>query len=329
MRADAPRATMGRMLAALRSTVVTGTLFWLVVVVLVGALDVSTRPEYGFGFVYLVAVMPAAWLLGRRPGIAVALGAGFAWFFADVVERRTGAIGPIAWNALSLSLLFLVAAWLVDLVHRERERLRALDRERSHFMRVVEHELAGPGHELAEGLRALRDRGGATAGELEPLVERAEDLEFLSRSFVSLGQLRSGELWLQHRPVDLRALVEELRARPGGAGPRIPITLSSGSFIVEGDEARLRQAIGGLLAAARSATTASDISIDLRRAGTNAKLTITGGVGPFLGPQSDDPGGVSIELARTIIEGHRGRVEYRREAASTALRLMVELPLRG
>jgi hypothetical protein len=81
-------------------------------------------------------------------------------------------------------------------------------------------------------------------------------------------------------------------------------------------------------ATARSATTASDISIDLRRTGANAKLTITGGVGPFLGPQSDDPGGVSIELARTIIEGHRGRVEYHREAASTAVRLVVELPLR-
>ncbi|MDP9321891.1 MAG: hypothetical protein M3P16_12425 [Chloroflexota bacterium] len=323
-----PSAHDGDMLASLRSNVVTGTLFWLLVVVLVGAMDVSTGPEYGFGFFYLVAVMPAAWLLGRGPGIAVALGAGFAWFFADASERRTGAIGPIAWNALSLTLLFLVAAWLVDVVHRERERLRRLDRERSHFMRVVEHELAGPGRDLASGLRALRDGGGATASELDPLVERAEDLEFLSHTFVSLGQLRSGELWLQHRPVDLRALVEELRVPPGGAGPRIPITLSSGSFIVEGDEARLRQAIGGLLAAARSATTASDISIDLRRTGTNAKLTITGGVGPSLGPQSDDPGGVSIELARTIIEGHRGRVEYRREAASTAVRLVVELPLR-
>ena len=315
------------MLASPRSTVVTGTLFWLLGVVLVGAIDVSTGPEYSFGFFYLVAVMPAAWFLGRWPGIVVALGAGFAWFFADVIERRTGAIGPIAWNALSLTLLFLVAAWLVDVVHRERERLRRLDRERSHFMRVVEHELAGPGHDLATGLRALRDGGGATANELEPLVERAEDLEFLSNSFVSLGQLRSGELWLQHRPVDLRALLEELRARPGGAGPRIPITLSAGTFVVEGDEARLRQAIGGLLATTRSAT-ASDISIDLRRAGTNAKLTITGGVGPFLGPQSDDPGGVSIELARTIIEGHRGRVEYHREAASKAVRLVVELPLR-
>jgi nitrogen-specific signal transduction histidine kinase len=83
-----------------------------------------------------------------------------------------------------------------------------------------------------------------------------------------------------------------------------------------------------LLGAARSATTASDISIDLRRTGANAKLTITGGLGPFVGPQSDDPGGVGIELARTIIEGHRGRVEYRREAASRAVRLTVELPLR-
>lgn len=314
------------MLAPLRSTVVTGTAFWLVVVLLVGLLDLSTGPEYGFGFFYLFAVVPAAWLLGRWPGVAVALASGFAWFFADVIEKRVSTIGPIAWNASSRTLLFLMAAWLVDVLHRERERLRALDRERSHFMRVLEHELAGPSQELSRGLRALQETGGATASELQPLVERAQDLEFLSRDFVSLGQLQSGDLWLQHRAVDLRAMVEELRTRPSD-GPRVPITLSSGGFIVEGDEARLRQALGSLFSEARAAKT-SDVSIDLRRDGGNAKLTITGGVGPFLPLPPEDRGGIGIELARVIIQGHRGTLDHRRSAASKAVRFVVQLPLR-
>jgi K+-sensing histidine kinase KdpD len=87
--------------AIIRSNIVIGTLFWLLVVVLVGAVDLSTGPDYGFGFFYLLAVVPAAWLLGRWPGMAVALASGFAWFFADIIERRAGAIGPIAWNASS------------------------------------------------------------------------------------------------------------------------------------------------------------------------------------------------------------------------------------
>ena len=140
---------------------------------LVAAIDVSSGPAYDFGFFYLVAVVPAAWLLGRGPGIALALAAGFGWFFADIVEGRTEVIGAIAWNAASRMLLFLTAAWLVDLVRRDRERLRTLDRDRSHFLRVLEHELGGPGHELAARLHALRDAGGATATELQPLIERA------------------------------------------------------------------------------------------------------------------------------------------------------------
>jgi hypothetical protein len=318
---------MRDMLATVRSNLITGTLFWLAVVVVIGAIDVSTGPEYGFGFFYLVAVVPAAWLVGRSAGIAVATAAGFAWFFADVIEKRASSIGPIVWNASSRLLLFLLAAWLIDLVHKERERMRTLDRERSQFMRVLEHELAGPGQQLARGLRALQESGGATASELQPMVEHAQDLEFLSRDFVSLGQLQSGELWLQHKPIDLRALIEELRTRPADNAQRIPLTLTSGSFIVEGDEARLRQAIGALLNEARAAKT-PDLSIDLRRAGGNARLTIAGGVGPFVAPPPDDRAGVGIELARVIVQAHHGTLEHRRSAASKAARFVVELPAR-
>jgi len=313
-------------LERLRSSAVSGTLFWLLVVLLIGVIDLASGPDYGFGFFYLFAVVPAAWFVGRWPGIVVGLASGFAWFFADAVERRVG-LGATAWNASSRTFLFIMAAILVDVVRRERERLRKLDSDRTHFIRVLEHELAGPGQDLVRGLRALQEKGSATAPELQPLIERAQDLEFLSRDFVSLGQLQSGELWLQHKPVDLRALVEDLRTRPSDKGPRIPITLSSGSFMVEGDEARLRQAIGSLMDAARRGATSSDVSSDLRRAGGAAKLTITGGVGPFLNLPKDDRGGVGIELARMIIEGHGGKLEHRREAASKAVRFVVELPL--
>jgi signal transduction histidine kinase len=312
--------------ARIRSDVVTGTLGWLVLVLVIFILDVTTGPEYGFGFFYLLAVVPAAWMLGRGPGLIVAVASGIAWFFADAAQSRLGTIWPVVWNASSRLLVFVLAAWLLDLVRRERERLRKLDRERSHFMRVLEHELAGPGHELAEGLRRLQQSGGATAAQLQALVERAQDLEFLSRDFVSLGQLQSGELWLQHRAVDVRVVIEDLRAR-AAAVPRMPLTLSSGPFHVEGDEARLRQAISGLLSAARETAGVQELTIDLRRDGGNAKLTISAGSGPFLATGGEERGGVGVELARMIIEGHGGRLEHRREAVSKAVRFVVLLPL--
>jgi signal transduction histidine kinase len=310
----------------IRLNVVAGTALWLLVVVVIGLIDLGTGPDYGFGNFYLIAVLPAAWLLGREPGIAIAFASLFTWFFVDIIERRTTSLGPILWNSTSRLVVFVLAAVLIDIVRRERERMRALDRERSHFMRVLEHELAGPGQELSRGLRTLQQSGGATAAQLQPLVERAQDLEFLSRDFVSLGQLQSGELWLQHRAIDLAALVEDLRTRSTAAEPRIPITLSSGSFIIEGDEARLRQAIASLLNEARAAQT-PDVSIDLRRDGPNAKLTVTGGVGPFIPMPPDDRGGVGVELARVIIHAHHGSLDQRRSAASKAARFVVELPL--
>ena len=314
------------MAPGIRLNVVAGTVFWLLVVVVIGLIDLGTGPDYGFGNFYLIAVLPAAWLLGREPGIAIAFASLFTWFFVDIIERRTTSLGPILWNSTSRLVVFVLAAVLIDIVRSERERMRALDRERSHFMRVLEHELAGPGQELSRGLRTLQQSGGATAAQLQPLVERAQDLEFLSRDFVSLGQLQSGELWLQHRAIDLAALVEDLRTRSTAAEPRIPITLSSGSFIIEGDEARLRQAIASLLNEARAAQT-PDVSIDLRRDGPNAKLTVTGGVGPFIPMPPDDRGGVGVELARVIIHAHHGSLDQRRSAASKAARFVVELPL--
>jgi signal transduction histidine kinase len=127
--------------------------------------------------------------------------------------------------------------------------------------------------------------------------------------------------------VDVRALVEELRARSAG-GPRMPITLSTGSFQVEGDEDRLRSALGSLLNAARETAGSGEVTLDLRRDGGFAKLTISAGAGPFIASGAEGAG-VGIELARMIIEAHRGRLDHRREAVSKAVRFTVLLPLAG
>ena len=300
---------------------------WLALVLFVAWVDIITGPEYGFGFFYLVAVAPAAWMLGRRGGLAVALAAGFAWFYADFVSRRTTAVTAIAWNASSRTVLFATAAILIDVVRRERQHLQMLDRERSHFMQVVEHELPRPATELVDGLRRLEAAGRAAPEQLRPLRERAQDVLFLSRDFVSLGQLQAGTLWLEHRPVDLSALVGDLRAGIARGGERVPLTLSSGPLTVEGDEPRLRQAFAGIVAAARASAPSASLTLDLRGSDGGAQLTVSAGAGPFLSLPDESPAGVGVELARLIIEAHRGRLDEDREPVSKAARFVAQLPL--
>src|SRR6266536_3898135 len=93
---------------------------------LIGWLDLSTGPDYGFGFFYLIAVVPAAWFVGRSSGFVVGLAAGLAWFLADVAVRTTAPADAIAWNAASGTALFLAAAFLADRVRRDRDALQRI-----------------------------------------------------------------------------------------------------------------------------------------------------------------------------------------------------------
>src|SRR5258708_15966303 len=107
----------GFMLARVRWDVVSGTLGWVLVVLIIGTIDVVTDPAYGFGFFYLIAVIPAAWYLGRVPGLIVALSSGLAWFVADAAQQRLGTLWPAAWNASSRTLVFVLPAILTHTLH--------------------------------------------------------------------------------------------------------------------------------------------------------------------------------------------------------------------
>src|SRR5258708_20871162 len=114
----------GFMLARVRWDVVSGTLGWVLVVLIIGTIDVVTDREYGFGFFYLIAVIPAAWYLGRVLGLIVALSSGLAWFVADAAQQRLGSLWPAAWNPSSPTLVFVLAALPLDTVPPHRDPMR-------------------------------------------------------------------------------------------------------------------------------------------------------------------------------------------------------------
>lgn len=302
------------------------TLGWLCIVGLIGAVDYVTGPDYGFGFFYLIPVLSAAWFLGRWPGMAVALAGGLAWFAADYAVRPATPALAIVWNASSRTFLFFAGAILVDSFHRERARLERIDVQRSLFLRVLEHELPRPGDELVRLLDRYQESGTAGPPELRALRDRAEEIRFLSRDFVALGQIQAGTLPLSRLPVDLNALVQDVRSQRSDPDRRMPITLASSVLAVSADADRLRQAIRSLMAEAAQAGGADEVSLDLAAAGADAQLVVVTGTGPYLTPAPGDEDPIGITLARLVVEAHGGTLEVRRGAMARGLRAVMRLP---
>lgn len=300
---------------------------WLGLIAVIGLLDYATGPDYGFGFFYLIPVLPAAWFLGRWPGVAVALAGGLAWFAADFAGRPATPASAVLWNASSRTFLFVAGAVLVDSFHRERSRLERVDAQRSLFLRVLEHELPRPGDELVRLLARYQESGTAGPSELRALRDRAEEIRFLSHDFVALGQIQAGTLALARRPVDLNAAAQEIRSQRSDPERRMPITLAGTELIVSADENRLRQAIRSLIAEATLAAAEDEVSLDLNAAGADAQLVVTSGAGPYLAPPAEGEEPVGIALARLVVEAHGGTIELRRGAMSRGLRAVMRLPL--
>lgn len=300
---------------------------WLVLIAVIGVLDYVTGPDYGFGFFYLIPVIPAAWYLGRWPGVIVALAGGLAWFAADYGGRPTTPALAILWNASSRTFLFVAGAILVNSFRRERARLKEVDVQRSRFLRVLEHELPRPGDELVRLLTRYQESGTAGSAELRALRDRAEEIRFLSHDFVALGQIQAGTLALARLPVDLNAVVQDIRAQRSDQDRRMPITVASSALTVAADEDRLRQAIRSLIAEAAQAVGGDEVSLDLAGSGVDAQLVVASGAGPYLAPMRGDEDPVGITLARLVVEAHGGTLELRRGAMARGLRAVMRLPL--
>lgn len=323
----APSPTIGSMSLPRARRVFVPVAGWLALTAAIGAVDYLSGPDYGFSFFYLIPVLLAAWTLGRRPGIVVALASGLAWFAADAASRPLTPAFATLWNASSRTFLFVAGAILVDSFHRERLRLNHIDVQRSLFLRVLEHELPRPGNELVQLLARYQESGTAGSSELRALRDRAEELRFLSQDFVALGQIQAGTLPLKRMPVELNDLVQDVRLQRSDPDRRMPITLASAGVVVAADEDRLKQALRSIIAEATQAGRGDEVTLDLAAVGSEAQLIVAAGSGPFLAPGSGEEDPVGIVLARLVVEAHGGSLELRRGAMSRGLRAVLRLPL--
>lgn len=164
--------------------------------------------------------------------------------------------------AATLAFAVLSAALLRRALRREDElraaldRLRELDRMKDEFISLVSHELRTPLTSIIGFLELLADSGSNTLTgqqrEFTAVMRRnADRLLRLAGDVLLLSRLESGEMAMAPGDADLAAVArrEVGAVRADAERKRITLTLAAGDVPhVRGDEDRLAQLLGNLLA---------------------------------------------------------------------------------
>jgi signal transduction histidine kinase len=222
-----------------------------------GYLVVSGGPGYSQGILSGVAL---AWAVAGA--VAVLLAALVGWLASRRMSRPllglTGVTAKMADGDLSVRAdvrrqdeFGALAVSFNDMA----ERLQA-------FILTLQRFVADAAHELNTPLTALRNSLDLALEEEDRAVQTAliKDgrsqvgrLEELAQGLLDLSRLESGELGPEHRPVDLVSLALKIsesyasQAEQAGLAFTLNGPLEVGEYLVQGDAAQLRRALGGVL----------------------------------------------------------------------------------
>ena len=98
----------------------------------IGYVHSLTGLAYEFHAFFIVPVLTISWLLGPRPGYALAVLAAVLWFLADrMLAGDPAAMSPLLFNTFVRLAVFVGGVWLVGAIHRTLMRESRLAREDS------------------------------------------------------------------------------------------------------------------------------------------------------------------------------------------------------
>lgn len=279
----------------------------IVLTVLVGLLDYLTPAELDFGELYMIPVILAAWMIGRRTGLVFAVAAAAVEFVVDSPLRETAAANPIAvsaWNVLATTLVLAAIAIITDIVYRERERYRLLDEERATLLRVLAQELPRPLRAADWFARTFEDAISVTnvvKAQFAMLRHATQEATFLATDLLALGRLRLGGLSFTLTPSDLRTIVDDA-ATESPNRTRIIVSAAADQLIAAVDPDRLRHAISSITARFLEQSPYEPVTILLRASGNEVAIEINS--------RTRDIAPSDIEFAQLLVAGNGGRMIF-------------------
>src|SRR5262245_10630526 len=136
------------------------TVLAFVISLLLGLIDYVTGPEFAFSIFYLLPIIFASWLAGKRSGILISAVCCLCWLEAELLwgMRYSSLLMPF-WNATARLGFLLIAAFLSAALQRttqaledkaaalsaeviERQRAQEALREREAMFRLISENVA-------------------------------------------------------------------------------------------------------------------------------------------------------------------------------------------
>ncbi|HKY77687.1 MAG TPA: HAMP domain-containing sensor histidine kinase [Acidimicrobiia bacterium] len=252
-----------------------------------------------------------------------------------VVEGVASVLVLGAVGALAASVL-----WAYRRRATDEEKLRRFVADASHELRTPLTSIRGYA-ELwrAGGLRAMGDVDDA----MRRVEQEARRMGLLVDDMLLLARLDQGRP-LEKAPLALDRLVDDAVRDARAVEPDRPIDLAADPVTVNGDDHRLRQVVGNLLANARLHTPpGTPVHVTVRLVGDRVRLEVAD-EGPGLEPdvagriferffradaartRASGGSGLGLSIVVAVAEAHGGRVTVD-TAPGAGARFVVELPL--
>jgi PAS domain S-box-containing protein len=274
-----------------------------------------------------------------------------------------GTRNPAGFAEDDIELLRFVAEQISTAVQRHlviqelshaNAQLRDADQQKSHFLAVLSHELRNPLTPIRNSLYVLEraEPGSAQERRAKEIIERqVNQLARLVDDLLDVTRLTRGKLRLSMQRLDLASLVrhtiqDHLRQFEH-AGIALEVSIQSETPLwLEGDSARLAQALGNLLSnAAKFTPKGGQVRLTVEnQTGEMAVLRLSDtGIGiapdfvhrlfePFVQAdsaldRSHGGLGLGLTLVKGVVEAHGGSVEAQSSGPGTGSTFVLRLPI--
>ncbi|HAN99666.1 MAG TPA: hypothetical protein DCQ98_20565 [Planctomycetaceae bacterium] len=264
----------------------------------------------------------------------------YRWFLSRAVPIRGEEGTIVRWLGTNTD---------VTAQREAEEALRETDRRRNEFLAMLAHELRNPLAPIRHGLEVISRDRSFDESTVDLMKRQVEQLVRLVDDLLDVSRVMQGKVRLHRGPLIAELLLERCARAIVGTmerrGQTLDVAIEPGRTTLSGDEVRLAQAVGNLLAnASKYSDHGGTIRLSGIRRDDHYEIVVSDdgiGIDPPLLPrifdlfeQSDQTldrsrGGLGIGLTvvRQSIERHGGTVTAESEGTGRGATFRIRLPL--